>query len=104
MEGRDTEFWCFLAKVIINIGIIGLPNMKDYWSQEWSYHVTFFKLHIFKRQIYANILDASAFPHTTNYRTTNKDKNNALQLMLKRNQQICSSDGNWLMSYLQTGW
>jgi hypothetical protein len=27
-----------------------------------------FQLHIFKRQIYANILDASAFPQTTNYR------------------------------------
>jgi hypothetical protein len=37
-----------------------------------------FQLHIFKRQIYANILDASAFPQTTNYRATNKDKNNAL--------------------------
>jgi hypothetical protein len=33
-----------------------------------------FQLHIFKRQIYANILDASHFPHTTNYRTTNKEK------------------------------
>jgi hypothetical protein len=33
-----------------------------------------FQLHIFKGQIYANILDASAFPHTTNYRTTNKEK------------------------------
>jgi hypothetical protein len=29
-----TEFWRFLATVIINMGIIGLPNMKDYWSQE----------------------------------------------------------------------
>jgi hypothetical protein len=33
-----TEFWC----------IIGLPNMKDYWSQEWSYHVPFFN-YIFSR-------------------------------------------------------
>jgi hypothetical protein len=54
------------------MGIIGLPNMKDYWSQEWSYHVPFFD-DIFSRQIYANILDASRFPHTTSYRTTNKD-------------------------------
>jgi hypothetical protein len=69
-----TEFWWFLATVIMNMGIIWLPNMKDYWSQEWSYRVPFFKT-----QIYANMLDASAFPHTTNYRTTNKDKNNALQ-------------------------
>jgi hypothetical protein len=29
-----TEFWCFLATVTINMGILGLPNMKDYWSQE----------------------------------------------------------------------
>jgi hypothetical protein len=29
-----TEFLCFVATVIINMGIIGLPNMKDYWSQE----------------------------------------------------------------------
>jgi hypothetical protein len=73
-----TEFWCFLATVIINMGIIGLQNMKDYWSQEWSYHVPFFN-YIFSRELYANILDASAFPQTTNYRTTNKDKNSALQ-------------------------
>jgi hypothetical protein len=72
-----TEFWCFLATVI-NMGIIGLPNMKDYWSQEWS-SCSIFQLYIFKRQIYANIVDASAFPHTTNYRTTNKDKKNSLQ-------------------------
>jgi hypothetical protein len=30
------------------MGIIGLPNMKDYWSQEWSYHVPFFD-YIFSR-------------------------------------------------------
>jgi hypothetical protein len=43
-----------------------------------------FQLHIFKTQIYANILDASPFPQTTNYMTSNKDKNNALQ-----------TQGNW---------
>jgi hypothetical protein len=81
MEGRDSyRILVLLATVIINMVIIGLPNMKDYWSQEWSYHVPFFQLHIFKRQIYANISDASDFPQTTNYMTTNKDKNNALQI------------------------
>jgi hypothetical protein len=25
-----TEFCCFLATAIINMGIIGLPNMRDY--------------------------------------------------------------------------
>jgi hypothetical protein len=42
-----TEFWCFSA-IVINMGIIGLANMKDYWSQEWSYHVPFFN-YIFSR-------------------------------------------------------
>jgi hypothetical protein len=49
-----TEFWCFLASVIINMGIIGLPNMKDYWSQEWSYHVPFFN-YIFSRDRFMQI-------------------------------------------------
>jgi hypothetical protein len=48
-----TEFWCFLATVI-NMGIIGLPNMKDYWSQEWSYHVPFFN-DIFSRDRFMQI-------------------------------------------------
>jgi hypothetical protein len=62
-----TEFWCFLATVTINMGIIGLPNMKDYWSQEWSYHVPFFN-YIFSRdrcmQIYW-MLQLSPTPLTT---------------------------------------
>jgi hypothetical protein len=49
-----TEFWCFLATVIINMGIIGLPNMKDYWSREWSYHVPFFN-YIFSRDRFMQI-------------------------------------------------
>jgi hypothetical protein len=28
--------------LIINIGIVLLPNLKDYWSIEWTIHVTFF--------------------------------------------------------------
>jgi hypothetical protein len=49
-----TEFWCFLATVIINMGIIELPNMKDYWSQEWSYHVPFFS-YVFSRDRFMQI-------------------------------------------------
>jgi hypothetical protein len=48
-----TEFWCFLATVI-NMGIIGLPNMKHYWSLEWSYHVPFFN-YIFSRDRFMQI-------------------------------------------------
>jgi hypothetical protein len=68
-----TEFWCFLATVI-NMGIIGLPNMKNCWSQEWSYHVPFFN-YIFSRDRFMQIFwMLQLSPHTTNYRTTNKDK------------------------------
>jgi hypothetical protein len=62
-----TEFWCFLATLIINTGIIGLPNMKDYWSQEWSYHVPFFN-YIFSRDRFMQIfwmLELSPTPSTT---------------------------------------
>jgi hypothetical protein len=34
--------------------IIGLPNMKDYWSQEWSHHVPFFN-YIFSRDRFMQI-------------------------------------------------
>jgi hypothetical protein len=68
-----TEFWCFLATVI-NIGIIGLPNMKDYWSQEWSYHVPFFN-YIFSRERFMQIfwmLQLSPTPPTTGPLTRTK--------------------------------
>jgi hypothetical protein len=61
-----TEFWCFLATVI-NMGIIGLQNMKDYWSQEWSYHVPFSN-YIFSRDRFIQIfwmLHLSPTPQTT---------------------------------------
>jgi hypothetical protein len=62
-----TEFWCFLATVIINMVITGLPNMKDYWSQEWSYHVKFFN-YIFSRDRFMQIfwmLQLFSTPPTT---------------------------------------
>jgi hypothetical protein len=49
------------------MGIIGLPNMKDYWSQEWSYHVPFFN-YIFSRDRFTQIfwmLQLSPTPPTT---------------------------------------
>jgi hypothetical protein len=36
------------------MGIIGLPNMRDYWSQEWSHHVPFFN-YIFSRDRFMQI-------------------------------------------------
>jgi mRNA deadenylase 3'-5' endonuclease subunit Ccr4 len=60
-----TEFWCFLATVI-NMGIIGLQNMKDYWNQEWSYHVPFSN-YIFSRDRFMQIfwmLHLSPTPQT----------------------------------------
>jgi hypothetical protein len=68
-----TEFWCFLATVI-NMGIIGLPNMKDYWSQEWSYHVPFFN-YILSRDRFMQIfwmLQLSPTPQTTGPLTRSK--------------------------------
>jgi hypothetical protein len=47
--------------------IIGLPNMKDYWSQELSYHVPFFN-YIFSRDRFMQIfwmLQLSPTPPTT---------------------------------------
>jgi hypothetical protein len=69
-----TEFWCFLATVIINMVIIGLPNMKDYWSHEWSYHVPFFN-YIFSRDRFLQIfwmLQLSPKPPTTGPLTKTK--------------------------------
>jgi hypothetical protein len=69
-----TEFWCFLATVIINMGITGLPNMKDYWSQEWSYHVPFFN-YIFSRDRFMQIfwtIQLSPKPPTTGPLTRTK--------------------------------
>jgi hypothetical protein len=32
--------------LIINMGLIPLPNMKDYWSSEWTTQIKFFRLEI----------------------------------------------------------
>jgi hypothetical protein len=44
---RVTEFWCFLATVIINMGIIGLPYMNNYWSYNghimYHFSITYFQ-------------------------------------------------------------
>jgi hypothetical protein len=67
------ELWCILATVI-NMGIIGRPNMKDYWSQEWSYHVPFFN-DIFSRDRFMQIfwmLHLSPTPPTTGSLTRTK--------------------------------
>jgi hypothetical protein len=69
-----TEFWCFFTTVIINMDIIGLPNMKDYWSQEWSYHVPFSN-YIFSRDRFMQIfwtLQLSPTPPTTGPLTMTK--------------------------------
>jgi hypothetical protein len=68
------EFWCFFATVITNMDIIGLPNMKDYWSQEWSYHVPFSN-YIFSRDRFMQIfwtLPISPTPPTTGPLTRTK--------------------------------
>jgi hypothetical protein len=68
-----TEFWCFLATAI-NIGIIGIPNIKYYWSQEWSYLVPFFN-YIFSRDRFMQIfwmLQLSPTPSTTGPLTRTK--------------------------------
>jgi hypothetical protein len=55
------------------MGIIGLPNMKDYWSQEWSY-VPFFN-YIFSRERFMQIfwmLQLSPTPLTTGPLTRTK--------------------------------
>jgi hypothetical protein len=65
-----TEFWCFLASYYK----YGLPNMKDYWSQEWSYHVTLFN-YIFSRDRFMKIfwmLQLSPTPPTTGPLTRTK--------------------------------
>jgi hypothetical protein len=54
--------------------IIGLPNMKDYWSQEWSYHVPFFN-YIFSKDRFMQIfwmLQLSPKPPTTGPLTKTK--------------------------------
>jgi hypothetical protein len=54
--------------------IIGLSNMKDYWSQEWSYHVPFFN-YIFSRYRFMQIfwtLQLSPTPPTTGPLTRTK--------------------------------
>jgi hypothetical protein len=65
------------------MGIIGLPNMKDYWSQEWSHHVPFFN-DIFSRdrvmQIYW-MLHLSPTPPTTGSLTRTKKIQNFLQCL-----------------------
>jgi hypothetical protein len=66
-----TEFWCFLAN--------WAPKYERLLESGMVISRSTFQLHISKRQIYANILNTSPFPYTTNYRTTNKDKNNSLQ-------------------------
>jgi hypothetical protein len=69
-----TEFRCFLVTVIINTGIIGLPNVKDYWSQKWSYHVPFFN-YIISRDRFMQIfwmLQLSPTPPTTGPLTRTK--------------------------------
>jgi hypothetical protein len=56
------------------MGIIGLPNMKDYWSQELSYHVPFFN-YIFSRDRFMQIfwmLQLSPTPPTTGPLTRTK--------------------------------
>jgi hypothetical protein len=56
------------------MGIIGLSNMKDYWSQEWSYHVPFFN-YIFSRDRFMQtfwILQLSPKPQTTGPLTRTK--------------------------------
>jgi hypothetical protein len=56
------------------MGIIGLPNMKYYWSQEWSYHVPFFN-YIFSRDRYMQIFwmhQLSPTPPTTGPLTRTK--------------------------------
>jgi hypothetical protein len=72
-----TEFWCFLASYY-KYGHIWALKYERLLESGMVISCSIFQLHILKRQIYANILDASALPHTTNYKTTNKDKNIAL--------------------------
>jgi hypothetical protein len=89
------------------MGIIGLPNMKDCWSQEWSYHVPFFN-YIFSRDRFLQIfwmLQLSPTPPTTGPLARTKTMFYRLKAIdANKKQQICSSDGNWLRSYLQTAW
>jgi hypothetical protein len=39
------EIKAFLG-LIIKMGLIPLPNIKDYWSSEWTTQVKFFRLEI----------------------------------------------------------
>jgi hypothetical protein len=61
--------------------IIGLPNMKDYWSQEWSYHVPLFN-YIFSKDRFMQIfwmLQLSPTPPTTRPLTRTKTMINRLK-------------------------
>jgi hypothetical protein len=77
--GRDSYRILVLFSYSYKYGHNWAPKYERLLEAGMVVSCSIFQLHIFKRQIYANILNASAFPHTINYRTTNKDKNNSLQ-------------------------
>jgi hypothetical protein len=75
MEGRDSyRILVLFSYSYYKYGHNWAPKYERLLKSGMVISCSIFQLHIFKRQIYANILDDSAFPQTTNYRTTNKDK------------------------------
>jgi hypothetical protein len=39
----EEEVWAFIG-LVINMGLIQLPDMKDYWSQDFVCQVPFFSM------------------------------------------------------------
>jgi hypothetical protein len=75
MEGRDSyRILVLFSYSYYKYGHNWAPKCEGLLESEMVISCSIFQLHIFKRQIYANILDASGFPQTINYRTLIRTK------------------------------
>ncbi|KAK1339889.1 hypothetical protein QTO34_018449 [Cnephaeus nilssonii] len=55
---RIEEMKAFLG-VILNMGVLNLPNLQSYWFMDFESHIPFFSICFQKRKVLANILDVT---------------------------------------------
>jgi hypothetical protein len=107
MEGRDSyRILVLFSYSYYKYGHNWAPKYERLLESGMVISCTIFQLHIFKRQIYANILDASAFPtpRTTGPLTRTKTMFYRLKAIDANKKPTTNLQFSWLRNYLQTGW